>query len=172
MNDNKYKRDFTNRMKANQTFDAYDVLNAFEVSDPMVAHAVKKLLALGKRSGGKTLKQDLDEARWSLSEAIKETETEISTNAILDEVNEIIQTSHKEKMALMPEPDKGIDISSYLIAMISTISSHKLKRYVGTFNGATFTLDDTDGIKSAGIKYHEAYELLQKSKNQNTFNKL
>lgn len=96
--ENKYARQFTRRMRdklfsaahvrgddeiiidfSQVTFDAYDVLNAF-YSKPedklpcqtQVDHALKKLLALGKRSGGKTIEQDINEAIWSLQEALKE----------------------------------------------------------------------------------------------------
>lgn len=51
--------------------DVYDVLRAFEVTDPAIAHAVKKLLAPGKRIGGKEMIQDLREAVWSLNTAIE-----------------------------------------------------------------------------------------------------
>lgn len=50
--------------------DVYDVLRAFNVTDPAVAHAVKKLLAPGQRSGGKDERQDLEEARWSIDCAV------------------------------------------------------------------------------------------------------
>lgn len=43
------------------TIDVYDVLKAFEVTNPAIAHAVKKLLAPGKR-GAKSWAQDIDEA--------------------------------------------------------------------------------------------------------------
>lgn len=72
MSDNKYARPFTKRMKDNQTFDVYDVLQAFDVPCHKVGHAIKKLLAAGQRSGGKSELQDLQEALWSLQEAIKE----------------------------------------------------------------------------------------------------
>ncbi len=72
MSDNKYARPFTNRMKSTDNFDVYDVLTAFKVTCPMRQHAIKKLLAAGKRSGGKSELQDLQEALWSIQEAIKE----------------------------------------------------------------------------------------------------
>lgn len=50
--------------------DVYDVLEAFNVSCPAVQHAVKKLLDAGNR-GYKGRKQDLQEARESLSRAIQ-----------------------------------------------------------------------------------------------------
>ena len=51
--------------------DVYDVLRAFNVTDPAVAHAIKKLLAPGQRAGGKSAAQDLEEAKWSVDCAIK-----------------------------------------------------------------------------------------------------
>jgi hypothetical protein len=69
---NIYTKNFTLRMHENKTFDVYDVLRAFEVTDPAIAHAVKKLLVTGGRNGGKSKEQDLQEALWSLKEAIKE----------------------------------------------------------------------------------------------------
>lgn len=50
--------------------DVYDVLRAFAVTDPAVAHAIKKLLAPGQRHA-KGYLQDLEEAAWSLSNAIE-----------------------------------------------------------------------------------------------------
>jgi hypothetical protein len=72
MSDNKYARQFTNRMTATNAFDVYDVLAAFNVTCPMRQHAIKKLLAAGQRNGGKSELQDLKEALWSIQEAIKE----------------------------------------------------------------------------------------------------
>lgn len=52
-----------------QSIDVYRVLDMFEVTDPCVQHAVKKLLVAGGRSGGKDAAQDVQEAidaltRW------------------------------------------------------------------------------------------------------------
>ena len=49
--------------------DVYRVLRAFGVTCPAVQHAVKKLLMPGQR-GAKDKLQDLEEALWSVSEAI------------------------------------------------------------------------------------------------------
>lgn len=49
------------------TIDVYRVLRAFEVHDPNLAHAIKKLLCAGKRIGGKSLAQDVHEAIWTLT---------------------------------------------------------------------------------------------------------
>lgn len=50
--------------------DVYDVLIMFEVRDPAVQHAVKKLLACGQR-GHKDALEDLQEARQSIDRAIE-----------------------------------------------------------------------------------------------------
>lgn len=45
--------------------DVYRVLLLFEVTDPCIQHAVKKLLCAGKR-GAKDEAQDVSEAKWAL----------------------------------------------------------------------------------------------------------
>ena len=50
--------------------DVYDVLVAFKVTDPAIAHAVKKLLATGQR-GHKDKMTDLKEAHWQLERAMQ-----------------------------------------------------------------------------------------------------
>lgn len=89
--DNKYAKQFTNRMKqkikealqtangdfnhidwSTVTYDFYDVANSFSITCPMQQHGVKKLLVLGNRNGGKSYKQDLEESLWSLQESVKE----------------------------------------------------------------------------------------------------
>lgn len=62
---NKYQRETKGII-----IDVYNVLKAFEVTDPAIAHAVKKLLAAGKR-GHKDRKQDLYEAIASIVRAIE-----------------------------------------------------------------------------------------------------
>lgn len=51
------------------TFDFYDLSDAIQFEQSAVEHAVKKLVALGKRSGNKSYSQDLHEAIMSLSRA-------------------------------------------------------------------------------------------------------
>lgn len=51
--------------------DVYDILHAYEVEDHAVGHAIKKLLCLGKRSGGKGMRHDLTDAIWSLERALQ-----------------------------------------------------------------------------------------------------
>lgn len=52
------------------TSDIYCVLKGYNVTDPAIAHAVKKLLVPGCRSGGKSYTQDLEEAMQSIQKAI------------------------------------------------------------------------------------------------------
>ncbi len=49
------------------TVDVYRILKAFEVTDPCLQHAIKKLLCAGRRIGGKTEAQDVAEAIWTLN---------------------------------------------------------------------------------------------------------
>lgn len=51
------------------TFDFYDLSDAINFKQSAVEHAVKKLVALGERSGKKPYLQDLDEAIQSLYRA-------------------------------------------------------------------------------------------------------
>lgn len=53
-----------------ETVDVYDVLTAYGVTCPAVAHAVKKLLMPGQR-GAKDRLQDLNEAKQSIERAIE-----------------------------------------------------------------------------------------------------
>lgn len=52
-----------------QTLDVYRVLKLFNVTDPCLQHAVKKLLVAGGRGAGKDIDRDIQEAidtlvRW------------------------------------------------------------------------------------------------------------
>ena len=64
--DNKYSRE----IKPGVFVDVYDVLVAFGVTHPAIAHAAKKLLCAGQR-GHKGTYQDLVEARLALDRAIE-----------------------------------------------------------------------------------------------------
>lgn len=64
---------YTRSVHDYDTIDVYDVLNLYEVHDPAVAHAVKKLLCAGK-CGSKDYLTDLQEAQSSLSRAIQDAE--------------------------------------------------------------------------------------------------
>ena len=61
---NKYKVKLRNEV----ALDVYDVLDAFDVQNPAIQHAIKKLLCTGNR-GYKDFSQDLEEAIQSLERA-------------------------------------------------------------------------------------------------------
>ncbi|MFZ2172380.1 MAG: hypothetical protein WAW61_22430 [Methylococcaceae bacterium] len=48
------------------SIDIYRVLELFEVSNPCLQHAIKKLLVAGSRGAGKDINQDIQEAIDSL----------------------------------------------------------------------------------------------------------
>lgn len=62
---NKYSKEIK---WANIYIDVYDVLVAFEVTNPATAHAIKKMLMPGKR-GQKSTVEDINEAIISLERA-------------------------------------------------------------------------------------------------------
>lgn len=51
--------------------DVYRVLKLFNVTDPCVQHAVKKLLVAGGRGAGKDIERDLREAADSINRALQ-----------------------------------------------------------------------------------------------------
>jgi len=62
--------EYLREIKKGVYVDVYDVLKAFQVKNPAVQHAIKKLLASGKR-GYKDTIQDLSEAMQSIQRAIE-----------------------------------------------------------------------------------------------------
>lgn len=66
----KYTRTITNREYKFIEVDVYDVLKAFDVTNPATQHAIKKLLAPGQR-GHKSEIEDLAEALESIERAIE-----------------------------------------------------------------------------------------------------
>ena len=52
------------------TIDVYRVLKLFNVTDPCLQHAIKKLLVAGGRGAGKDITQDLKEACDSIERAL------------------------------------------------------------------------------------------------------
>lgn len=61
------KRSPYHRVILGVLIDVYRILKAFEVDDPCIQHAIKKLLCAGRRLGGKTIDQDIAEAIWTLT---------------------------------------------------------------------------------------------------------
>lgn len=64
-NERKHNHYFKDVSKLN-TVDVYRVLELFNVVNPSIAHAVKKLLVAGGRGAGKDITQDIREAMDSL----------------------------------------------------------------------------------------------------------
>ena len=54
-----------------QQIDVYDVLTIFDVTNPALQHAIKKLLCPGQRTAAKDKIQDLREAILSIERAIE-----------------------------------------------------------------------------------------------------
>lgn len=63
---NHYKKDVTHL----ESIDVYRILELYNVTDPCVQHAIKKLLCAGNR-GAKTEEQDIIEARDTLNRKIE-----------------------------------------------------------------------------------------------------
>ena len=83
--------------------DVYRVLRAFGVTCPAVQHAVKKLLMPGQR-GSKDQLPDLEEALWSVSEAIDMARAELPEGDTLTgetEVEPMAETEPKPKPKLV-----------------------------------------------------------------------
>jgi hypothetical protein len=53
-------------VKGLEYVDVYRVLNLFDVTDPCIQHAIKKLLVAGGRGAGKDIGRDVQEAIDSL----------------------------------------------------------------------------------------------------------
>jgi hypothetical protein len=67
--------------------DIYRVLSLFNVTDPALAHAIKKLVVPGMRGGGKTTRKDIEEARDTLArklEMLDEDEVEVALAGVSD----------------------------------------------------------------------------------------
>lgn len=54
-----------------KTVDVYRVLKLFNVTDPCIQHAIKKLLVAGGRGAGKNTERDLREAVDSINRALQ-----------------------------------------------------------------------------------------------------
>lgn len=66
----KYNREIIGLDGTKTTVDVYRVITAFGITDPATQHAVKKLFCAGLR-GAKGKLQDLEEAQYSLTQAIE-----------------------------------------------------------------------------------------------------
>lgn len=68
-----------------QTIDVYRVLHLFNVTDPCIQHAVKKLLVAGGRGAGKDISRDVQEAIDSLQRFQEMRAEDVAPNKKLDE---------------------------------------------------------------------------------------
>lgn len=58
-------------VKGLETIDVYRVLQLFNVTDPCLQHAIKKLLVAGGRGAGKDVSRDIQEAIDSLNRSLE-----------------------------------------------------------------------------------------------------
>lgn len=70
----KYFKDIAKYLK----LDIYRVLDLYKVTDHAIAHAVKKLLLAGDRTGGKSLVDDVTEARDTLNRWLEMREEDLT----------------------------------------------------------------------------------------------
>ena len=68
-----------------ETIDVYRVLHLFNVTDPCIQHAVKKLLVAGGRGAGKDMSKDIQEAIDSLQRFQEMRAEDVAPNKRLDE---------------------------------------------------------------------------------------
>lgn len=102
---NHYYKDVTKYKQ----LDVYRVLKLFNVTDQNIGHAVKKLLAPGCRSGGKSFEQDIIDARDSLNRLLEMIEEDkqikIEAGRISDEhINSIPVTKLDGSVVNVKEP--------------------------------------------------------------------
>lgn len=63
-----------------ESIDFYRICKLYEITDPCAQHALKKLLCLGVRSGGKTYEQDVKDVRDSLNRMLQMIEEDNHAN--------------------------------------------------------------------------------------------
>lgn len=80
-----------------EVVDVYRVLHLFNVTDPCIQHAVKKLLVAGGRGAGKDISRDIKEAIDSLAR----------WQEMRDEENEALKADESLKAALRQLDDSA-----------------------------------------------------------------
>ena len=96
----KYTREITQTLADEDqgysiSVDVYDVLRAFNVTDPAIQHAIKKLLCTGIR-GHKDSRQDLEEAIQSIERALDVVTVEEKLAASADESQPVTSDNLQE----------------------------------------------------------------------------
>ena len=120
----KYEKEFISMDGKVFSADVYRVLKAFGVVCPAVQHAVKKLLMPGQR-GAKDKLQDLEEALWSVSEAIA------MAQAILPDGGTLTgDTEPEPKPEPMPEPKPKLVTWRRCVRMDPLDSAFRLSFFV------------------------------------------
>lgn len=119
---NKYTREITQTLAdEDQGFsisvDVYDVLRAFNVTDPAIQHAIKKLLCTGIR-GHKTSRQDLQEAIQSIERALDVVRTDEKLAEALAE---------SQKVTSNNQPDCPFNVGDVVQFYIPHLSPTKWK---------------------------------------------
>jgi hypothetical protein len=102
---NKYTREITQTLAdEDQGFtisvDVYDVLRAFNVTDPAIQHAIKKLLCTGIR-GHKDSRQDLEEAVQSIERALDVVKTDEKLAEVMAE-SQLITSDNPQQSPACP----------------------------------------------------------------------
>lgn len=79
--------------------DIYRILELYATNEPIFDHVIKKLLAAGER-GGKSKKQDVDEAIRSLQRWVEmrdeDAEKPITQKMTMDSYRDCYDTAHKQ----------------------------------------------------------------------------
>jgi hypothetical protein len=78
--------------------DVYDVLRAFDVTDPAIQHAIKKLLCTGIR-GHKDSRQDLEEAIQSIERALDVVKTDEKLAEVMAESQPVTSDNPQQSPA-------------------------------------------------------------------------
>jgi hypothetical protein len=82
--------------------DVYRVLDMFQVEDPALQHAIKKLLVAGGRGAGKNIGQDVQEAidslkRWQEMRREETNDHKVFSKSELDETSKAAFNAGKQK---------------------------------------------------------------------------
>lgn len=87
----KYFADVSHLLK----IDLYRFFKLFKVNDHALEHAIKKIVLGGSRTGGKTLREDIVEARDTLDRWLEmQDEDNLKGRVALSEVKDANQTLH------------------------------------------------------------------------------
>ena len=142
-----------------QTIDVYRVLALFNVTDPCLQHAIKKLLVAGGRGGGKDISQDIQEAVDSLARWQEMKREDAATPAPEDELLQRFRaTALPDATFLMDSVDHAATAYAWFAearrfmpeeTAFVTISRHLVKALESKL-GLCASEEDWDGIHLVG----------------------